>query len=335
MKQKKVRRHMHPRGVAVLMLLGIILYLLGYSVVKNTMQEAADPSAGIETDGTFAANYDDTTEPPTEAPPQATTDPLEGAQSADYPGLNGTWVPEGFVTVERDVAAQHSGKLLRLDSAHKYTGYEGEYTTFMDGKNDCYRVRLAELEIQECVVDAMNRLAQAYEMMTDEANLMIYSTTSACAANGSIYPDELPDRATGYCVDFVYRNEDTSMSPMYEGDKWLINNAYSYGFVLDYTEAEEEATGIPAAPYHLRYVGKVHSMLMHDNEWTFSQYLTAVKNYSTESPLTYTDGNRQYSVYYVPATLGVTYVPVPKNGKYEVSGDNDGGFIVTAWEDLG
>lgn len=332
MREKKKRTRMAPRGIAVIMLAVVVGWWIGDGISRRVKRDTVDFSSGIEPDGTFAADYNETTEPPTEAPPQATTDPLEDVQQADFTMPSGIQLPDSYVTVEQDVTAMHSGRLLQLDSTHGYSGNDGAYGTFAGEKNGSYKLRFGELETYDCVVSAMNSMASAYETVTGENDLMIYSTTSACGVAGSLYPDVLPDRESGYCIDLSYSNEDGSISPMYEMDAWLAGNAHLYGFVFDYTEADREATGVESAPYHLRYIGKVHSMLMHERDMTFAAYLEAVKSHTLDAPFTYNDGNYQYKVYYVPAGSGTTNVPVPKSGQYEISGNNTDGFIVTAWE---
>ena len=42
-----------------------------------------------------------------------------------------------------------------------------------------------------------------------------------------------------------------------------------------------------------------------------------------------TDDGSSYEIYDVSATGAQTQVPVPENDTYTISGDNEGGFIVT------
>ena len=72
-------------------------------------------------------------------------------------------------------------------------------------------------------------------------------------------------------------------------------------------------------------------MIMHEEEWTLTDYLDEIKSYTVNKPYVYQDGNSTYSVYYVPAAeAGATDVPVPLGGDYEISGNNTDGFIVLA-----
>lgn len=329
---------MSARGVAVIVG-AVMLIFFGCDTVrrkvapvKNTMEV----DEWLETEGSFAGGPEPVTQPPTEVTAPEKTDESMDPQEADAPVIfKPTRIPSNCVTVERDQTALHSGKLLLLDSQHSYTGHEGEIGDF-SGKNDSYILRFGEMEIQPEVVDALNRMANAYQTVVEtEDKLLVYSTVAASSAEGALYPDPLPDRATGYCVDLGYYTEDGYLQPMYSVDPWIEANAFNYGFVLSYTDAEEEVTGIEAAPYHLRYVGTAHSMLMRDMGLTLTEYLEAIKSHQTDDPLTYHDGNQLWSVYFVPATGGTTSVPVPKNGVYEISGNNEDGYIVVGKGDLG
>jgi len=67
------------------------------------------------------------------------------------------------------------------------------------------------------------------------------------------------------------------------------------------------------------------------------EYIERLKQYTYEGEhLTFTDDNgKNYELYYVPSDDGneTTYVPVPVSLKYEVSGNNIDGFIVTVYTD--
>lgn len=238
-------------------------------------------------------------------------------------------LPANCVAVPQESRDTGNGKLLLLDSTRAFEGTAAGLVTFEE-KDPSYRVRYMELQARSEVVDAMNRMASAYESCTGATNLMVYSTTAACEAAGSLYPDQLPDSATGYCVDLCLRNEDETLSPIEEGSPWLTYNAHLYGFIRPYTRAEEELTGIASAPYHLRYVGKVHACIMHEEDLTLNGYLDMLHEHTISNPYHWTDGSRDWSIYYVPDSLGGTEVPVPLNANYEISGNNTDGFIVTA-----
>lgn len=84
------------------------------------------------------------------------------------------------------------------------------------------------------------------------------------------------EHQTGLAIDIcVYKDnkcyieheiEDT------EEGKWLIDNAYRYGFILRYPKGKEDITGYNYEPWHLRYVGDIASYIYFNN-LTLEEYL--------------------------------------------------------------
>ncbi len=56
--------------------------------------------------------------------------------------------------------------------------------------------------------------------------------------------------------------------------KWLMEHAWEYGFVLRYPKDKIDKTGIIYEPWHYRYVGKEVAKELHDSGLTLEEYLT-------------------------------------------------------------
>lgn len=330
------RRVVVPNGVILLAIIIVTIWVFD-TVWRNFLYEPPPAEVWLEVKGTFADHPLETDDAPqdvislhkpeeTEEAATEPEDPFAETQQALFTPVI-VHVPSNCVLMPQDATALASGKLLRLDSEHTYTGYEGELKPLSDSEGG-YNVHSPSAEVMPCTLDAMDQMAQGYIAATGEHNLLAYSTTKA--PEGGIYGEALPDMKTGYCIDLAYYDEEGRILPMYSRDVWLENNAYRYGFVFSYTEEDEDVTGIPSAPQHLRYVGKVHAGLMHELELTLAAYQKLLKSHPTSDPLLYETDSATYSVYYVPRSLGSTDVPVPKNGNYEISGDNESGFIIAA-----
>ena len=55
--------------------------------------------------------------------------------------------------------------------------------------------------------------------------------------------------------------------------QWIHNNAYKYGFILRYPKGKDDITGFSYECWHLRYVGKDISYIMHnENILTLEEY---------------------------------------------------------------
>lgn len=64
---------------------------------------------------------------------------------------------------------------------------------------------------------------------------------------------------------------------------WLAEHCWDYGFILRYTEEKEAITGIAAEPWHIRYVGVEHALIMREAGLCLEEYIS---QYSQEQPLT-------------------------------------------------
>ena len=320
-----LRRLLVPAGI-------IVMIWVTNSVWRSFFYQQPPTESWLAVEGNFAGHPTESAEletafvltPP--APAESGYSPFSEPQQAAFAPVK-VYIPSSCVMMTQDASALHNGKLLRLDSEHPYSGYEGEMTTISESKGG-YNVHFSSLELMPCTLDAMDKMAQGYIASTGLHDLLAYSTTEI--SEHSLYAQELPDRETGYCIDLAIEYEDGSIDRFYSRGVWLENNAYRYGFVFSYTEADEEATGIENAPYHLRFVGRVHAGLMHESGLSLAAYQEMLKAHPTDDPLFYEDDGQTYSVYYVPKSLGSTDVPVPKNGNYEISGDNETGFVVVA-----
>ncbi|MFD2169340.1 M15 family metallopeptidase [Tumebacillus lipolyticus] len=129
----------------------------------------------------------------------------------------------------------------------------------------------------------------------------------------------------GLSIDIGSTQGDMNRAP--EG-KWLIQNAWRYGFVLRYPQNKEAITGIRYEPWHFRYVGLPHSAIMQKKGFVLEEYLKFLKEQKT---VTATVDHHAYEVFYYPVSTDTT-IHVPANGRYEISGNNIDGVIVTVYD---
>jgi len=113
-----------------------------------------------------------------------------------------------------------------------------------------------------------------------------------------------------------------------EGE-WISKNAWKYGFTLRYPEDKTNITGIMNEPWHIRYVGLPHSAIMKEKNFVLEEYLDYLKE---EKHISATVNGQKYEVFYYPVTEHTT-INVPANLRFEVSGNNTDGVIVTVFPD--
>ena len=101
----------------------------------------------------------------------------------------------------------------------------------------------------------------------------------------------------------------------------------AYGFIERYRRGKEELTGIAAEPWHFRYVGAPHAHLMEENGLCLEEYSAFIRSAPRSCTM---PGGQTARVFHVPCAGETTELLLP-DGCCQISGDNDGGFIVTAW----
>ena len=142
-----------------------------------------------------------------------------------------------------------------------------------------------------------------------------------------VQPPGHSEHQTGLAADiFIIGIGQNDMALSREG-RWLAENSWKYGLILRYPEGKRAVTGIGYEPWHFRYVGQPHAQYCRENNLCFEEYIQFLKDgggYSAEL-----DGKTYHVLYQIPSD-GIIYVP--EGSDYSVSGDNTGGYIITAWE---
>ena len=59
--------------------------------------------------------------------------------------------------------------------------------------------------------------------------------------------------------------------------RWLHAHCWDYGFIVRYQEDKTEITGFAAEEWHIRYVGREHSVPMRDGNLCLEEYLAGVQ----------------------------------------------------------
>ena len=80
------------------------------------------------------------------------------------------------------------------------------------------------------------------------------------------------EHQTGLTLDILTDNITMSEFENTEEFKWLIKNAYKYGFILRYPKNKTYITGYSYEAWHYRYVGKKVAEIIHKENITFDEY---------------------------------------------------------------
>ncbi|MGD6832904.1 VanY-A/VanY-F/VanY-M family D-Ala-D-Ala carboxypeptidase [Sutcliffiella halmapala] len=109
--------------------------------------------------------------------------------------------------------------------------------------------------------------------------------------------------------------------------KWIEENSWKYGFILRYPKDKTDITGIQYEPWHIRYVGFPHSAIMKEKNFVLEEYMEYLKE---EKNISASVNGEKYEISYYPITKNTT-INVPANLRYEISGNNIDGVIVTVF----
>ena len=141
------------------------------------------------------------------------------------------------------------------------------------------------------------------------------------------------EHESGYSLDVSLYEDGVQSDYDGTGDySWIDENCDHYGYILRYAADKAEITGIQAEPWHYRYVGEPHATYMKENNLCLEEYLTQLKDYTPDNRLQIVNWDGEiYEVYYVAADMAAdsTYVLVPPDQDYTISGNNSDGFIIT------
>lgn len=244
----------------------------------------------------------------------------------------------------------HAGDLILVNTDTAYVEENPtEIVSIYDHKTDNYHVSGTETSLRQPALDALNQMLDAFYVATGHQDMIVISGYRTTQQQQELYDADLAETGeqtstrvalpghseheSGYALDFSLYTDGVQYD--YDGTgeyAWINENCAHYGYVLRYAEDKQETTGIQAEPWHYRYVGQPHATYMMENNVCLEEYLTLLKNYTADEPLSITNWDGEiYQVYYVAMDTSTdsTYVMVPPNAKYTISGNNSDGFIVT------
>ena len=104
--------------------------------------------------------------------------------------------------------------------------------------------------------------------------------------------------------------------------------AARYGFIQRYTREKEGITRIAEEPWHFRYVGVPHALLLEERQLCLEEYVPLLQRGEQVCRLA---NGRTARVSWLPCPGDTAELPLP-DGCWQLSGDNQGGFILTVWE---
>ncbi|MDE5772802.1 MAG: M15 family metallopeptidase [Ruminococcus sp.] len=252
-------------------------------------------------------------------------------------------LPEGYKTVPVSNKGLYSGNLIIVNANHIYQFPEDdtEIVTLYDHMStEYYGVSDLVISLDTEVIEHLNQLMQDFAETQYNTDIFIIGGYRSAEEQNQKYNygtsytmGGFSDYHAGRSFDMGVFPQDGSSSGYYSPTgvyAWIDEHASDYGFVVRYPEGKETITGERTRTQTYRYVGVPHSTYMKQNNLCLEEYIDKLKSYTTNKPLEISSGTGLYKVYYVEADYGdTTDIGVPENNKYEISGNNEDGFIVT------
>lgn len=253
---------------------------------------------------------------------------------------------EGYISVAMTEDKLFLGDLTLVNRSNLYPFPEGaDLVSVFDNKTAEYNVRDRDVLVERRVMESLDlmladfytnkgldtiNVVSGYRSYDYQNGLYMQSLETAGVEHTSRYI-ALPgtsEHHTGLAVDFSIYHADTGGSEDYDGAgdyAWITENAWKYGFVKRYSDSKEELTGIWDEPWHFRYVGLPHAMIMEENGYCLEEYIEFLKGYTWDGKhLTAVAGGMKYDIYYCE---GLTAY-LPRAGECNISGVGDGFIVV-------
>lgn len=258
------------------------------------------------------------------------------------------FAPQSFNTKNK-----FTGELILVNNEYQYFSTDEEDLVSISERNDEEgRTSFVAFDysylILNSVYEPMAKMIDDFYGIYNNDTLIIYGSYRTNSFQQELYDqftanqgdEEAPivakpgysEHETGYAFDFS-----ESVNYDYQGDgdfRWLNENCYKYGFIIRYPENKEKITEFRYEPWHFRYVGIPHATYMTKNDLCLEEYIELLRSsypYDSEHLEITTDNGADFEVYFYASddASETTDVPVPTGYKYDISGNNVDGFIVT------
>ena len=249
------------------------------------------------------------------------------------------------ITVDRDTLAQ--GTLSLVSNAHPCTFPTGlSLVNLYEESQGDYALRSSDILLCATALEPLQQLCRDFRAATGSEDLLICAGyrsrqeqqdlwDNAMALHGEDYTRQYfsqpgaSEHHTGLAVDFSLYNVAQGQSYDFDGagsSAWMLENSWKYGFVQRYPADKVSITGISEEAWHFRYVGQPHTAIMYQQNLCLEEYITLLQSYPWDGEhLTETLDGVTYELWYCPEDN----IRVPVQGDYSLSGDNQGGCIVT------
>ncbi|MCY6371198.1 M15 family metallopeptidase [Clostridium ganghwense] len=240
----------------------------------------------------------------------------------------------------------YTGNLVLVNAKLPLVSHSNNGLIFADAKrSDILMERGAATALSRilCDMNCIEEIVLVSGYRSEDEQEHIYSCSMR--DNGKRFTEKyvaLPNHSehqTGFAIDLGLKKDDIDFIRPdfpYEGIcNEFRKKAPKYGFIERYQSGKEDVTGIAHEPWHFRYVGYPHSEIMSKYDFSLEEYIEFIKNYTYgEEHLKITRNKQEIEIFYVPFLSSEQMtLHLPEHSFYQVSGNNEDGFIITQWRE--
>ena len=215
--------------------------------------------------------------------------------------------------------AIYSGNLLTLNDNNHFKGDPELVNIESERKaNGAFISLFTKKSVFEATPDTVKALCDMVNdcnaALNNDDNLVLSNAydTSEISTQSGIYSS-----GEAVAISCCFEGSTSDIRPINEVEKykWIYSNAHKYGFIA-----------VSAKSNVFRYVGVTHATAAKTRGLYLDNYLKQLKSASIDSPMTL-NASGSCIAYYCP----ISDVKVPNNYKYDISGNNVDGVIVTVY----
>jgi len=249
-----------------------------------------------------------------------------------------------YVIIKLNASDVGRGSLLLINHDHYYEiPDDNDLIRVFDAKTMSYMVADRDIMLDATAVRALNVMMDAYTEETGRDNVVINSGFRDYAKQREILDDYIKlagpvdalkwasppghsEHHSGLALDFGLFSGGTVRTFTGTGlNEWFKNNSWQYGFILRYSDEKTSITGTYGEPWHFRYTGVPHSVIINENDWCYEEYFDFITGFTYDGPYGFVYGGSMYEIYHTEEMQ----LKIPFDCEFDYSGDNINGFIVT------
>ena len=243
----------------------------------------------------------------------------------------------------------YKGNLILINRRYPIRMDEKEILSNLRPINEIYKNHLASFHVVETLKDIFDNLNCYDEIVpvscfrSHQEQCELYNTS--IIENGLNYTNKfvaVPDASelqSGLAVDLGKNVEDIDFicpELPYDGVYGdFRKEALLNGFIERYKKGKEGITGIANEPWHFRYVGVPHSIIIEENNLSLEEYHEFIKEFNgPEKSYTYKVQDYFAKIFYIKSSVEIQTIQIEDDIEYNVSGNNIDGFIITLYKSL-